>query len=105
MGARMRLSRALPSRPSAPLKLIALTRLSLADNNWTTNDEGLTHVAKIASLTWLDLSWSQVGDATLDHLAKLPTLETLYLRGCSNVTPAGLARLRRARPKLMCDRW
>ena len=45
----------------------------------------------------MDLTWTQVTDAGLEHLQGLIQLKTVYLYG-TRVTEGGLCRLRQALP-------
>jgi hypothetical protein len=72
-------------------KIGTITELNLGDA-WVTN-AGMPQLAKIKALRRLDLGWTRdVGDASLPVLAKLPKLEVLGLGG-TKVTDAGMAVL------------
>eukprot|EP00803_Ostreobium_quekettii_P005966 evm.model.scf_3229.1 EVM.evm.TU.scf_3229.1 scf_3229:8962-12843(+) len=72
-----------------------LKALSLRDC-WQVSDAGLSHVARIASLTTLDLhGCGRVTDVGLAHLTGLKDLRELKLGHCREVTDQGLAAVRR----------
>lgn len=78
-------------------KIATLTELNLGDA-WVTN-AGLPALTKLKALRRLDLGWTKdVGDSGLAVLAKIKTLEQLGLGG-TKVTDAGLPALA-ALPKL-----
>lgn len=58
------------------------------------DDRDMEHVANLVNLRYLDLSYTDVGDAGLAHLADLTKLEWLILNE-TRVTSAGLAQLAR----------
>jgi Leucine-rich repeat (LRR) protein len=60
------------------------------------NDSAAPVLAAIPSLTYLDLSETLVGDATLESLASLPHLKSLYLTD-TQVTPAAVDAFRKGR--------
>jgi hypothetical protein len=70
------------------------------DGNWSGGDEGLKHAAAAGSVTMLNVEGAPLTDAALEHIAKIPALQSLYVRG-ARFTPDGLKKLRRARPELM----
>jgi F-box/leucine-rich repeat protein 14 len=58
-------------------------------------DEGVRAVSNIPALTSLNLSFSrEMSDEALRSLSNLPALKSLELRGCCNVTTAGVQALR-----------
>jgi hypothetical protein len=110
----------------AALVNLPLVDLTLLDNQAT--PVGVAHAAKIATLEKLDISHGPtVGDESLKLLAQMPkltelkignaqltddglqalagskTLKTVTLSGMKKVTPAGVERLRQARPELVID--
>lgn len=110
----------------AALAKLPLEDLALLDNQATS--VGLAHAAKIATLRRLDvahapgvtdeplrlvsrmpalkefvLGSAKVTDVGLMELAASKSLEKLSLRGLELVTPAGVQRLRKARPNLQID--
>jgi hypothetical protein len=76
-----------------------LERLSLQENHFT--DRGLSHLKNLRHLKslWVDLGKSDISDTGLIHLEGLPALEELAVQN-SRVTPAGIAKLKRATPAL-----
>jgi internalin A len=56
-------------------------------------DDDLKVVEGLSSLRRLNLNWTQIGDAGLEHIKGITTLESLYLERCANVTDPGLAHL------------
>ena len=110
----------------AALVNLPLEDLALLDNQATA--AGLAHAAKIATLRKLDASHAptvgndtlklvaqmrvleefklgsaQVDDEGLQALAAAKSLKKLSLSGLKKITPAGLERLRKARPELVID--
>ncbi len=110
----------------AALARLPLEDLALLDNQAT--PAGLAHAAKIATLRRLDVSHAPtVGDESLRALGRMPALEEfklgsakvtdeglmelaaskslqkLSLTGLKLVTPAGVERLRKARPELQVE--
>jgi hypothetical protein len=67
-------------------------------------DDGLRSVAELRQLRRLVLVKADVSDAGLRHLEALGRLEQLDLRGCPNVTEAGVERLRKALPGCTINR-
>jgi hypothetical protein len=61
------------------------------------SDDGLKHLAKLKHLHTLDIHRIAVTDAAVEHLAALKDLRFLEVGG---LTPAGMARLMKALPKL-----
>src|SRR5262245_16909279 len=60
--------------------------------SWTGGDERLTLLLDLAAVPWLSLENAPVTDAALAHVAKLRSLDKLYL-GSSRITGSGLAQL------------
>lgn len=110
----------------AALAKLPLEELSLLDNQ--AGPEGVAHAAKIATLKKLDISYGpKVKDDSLALLAQMPVLEELkissapitddglqqlaaskslkklWLGGAKKVTPAGIDRLRKAKPGLVIE--
>ncbi len=110
----------------AALTKLPLEDLALLDQQATA--VGLAHAAKIATLRKLDASHAPtVGNDTLKLVAQMPALEEfklgsaqvddeglqalaaakslkrLYLSGLKKVTPAGIERLKQARPGLVIE--
>jgi Leucine-rich repeat (LRR) protein len=73
-----------------PARELRVTEIDLARTAAT--DDGLAHLASLASLESLVLKETRVGDAGLAHLRGLKKLRTLVLTGTA-VTGEGLARL------------
>ncbi len=71
-----------------------LVRLNLAKTKVT--DAGLVHLAKLTSLTVLDLNGTEITDAGLEHLKRL-WLRRLDVRD-TRVTEAGAQMLEQAMP-------
>jgi len=70
-----------------------LRTLSFCQTNIT--DDGLEHIAGLASLAELDLSSCQgITDAGLAHLKRLAALASLGLSGCREITDTGMSHLR-----------
>ncbi len=61
-------------------------------------DAGLAHLAPLAELRRLELHGADVGDASIEVLARMTCLEILSIRK-TKITRAGLARLKAALPK------
>jgi peroxiredoxin len=82
----------------AALTNLPLERLYLSDQGSTEDyqtgigDEGLAHVGRIPTLTYLDLSGSRVTDAGMARLQRVPALKTLVLDR-TRVQGGGLAAL------------
>jgi len=110
----------------AALAMLPLEDLALLDNQAT--PAGLTHAAKIATLRRLDVSHAPtVTDASLRLVSRMPVLEEfkigsakvtdeglmelaaskslkkVSLLGLKGITPAGVERLRKARPELQVE--
>ena len=110
----------------AALVDLPLEDLALLDNQAT--PDGLAHAAKIATLKKLDASHAPtVTDQSLPAIAQMPKLEEfklgsaqisddglqalagskslkkLSLSGVKNVTPAGIAKLKQAKPELVVE--
>ncbi len=89
----------------APLKdedlrcLEELPRLKSLDVWWTPiGDAGVEHVSRIHTLKWLRLSHTRITDKSLGYLSHLKNLETLYMEGTS-VSDAAVQKFRQRRPK------
>ncbi|NBV20582.1 MAG: hypothetical protein EBS05_01095 [Proteobacteria bacterium] len=110
----------------AALTKLPLEDLTLLDNQATS--AGLAHAAKIATLRKLDVSYAptvgndalklvaqlplleefklgsaQVDDEGLQALAAAKSLKRLHLSALKKVTPAGVERLKQARPDLVVE--
>ncbi|MDZ4684617.1 MAG: family 16 glycoside hydrolase, partial [Planctomycetaceae bacterium] len=78
----------------------SLTQLTLLDVRGSkVTDAGVPHLVGLAErLEVLHLIGTAITDASVPHLAKLSNLKSLNLDG-SQITPAGLGRLRKALPQ------
>jgi len=54
------------------------------------SDVSLSHLCKLPSLEVLDITRTNITDMGLDLLASMESLHTLYCRGCSCLTMAGI---------------
>jgi hypothetical protein len=79
-------------------RLRKLERLRLP--NAQISGQGLVHLKGIAHIRELDLSECPVNDAGLEALATLGNVDSLYLSKKAKFTPAGLKKVKAARPKL-----
>ena len=77
-----------------------LTRLNLSGAAVT--DEGLKHLKNLQFLEYLNITTSVIGDASVETLASLRALRTLYAWN-SRLSPQGLQQLRSRRPALRVD--
>ncbi len=77
-----------------------LETLSLSGNRIT--DQGLSQVARMASLKVLDLTATEISDAGLVYLEGMKSLERVNL-GATGVTKKGIAQLQMARPDLLIE--
>jgi hypothetical protein len=73
------------------ISMLNLERLSLITFE-NTGRQDFSHISKIASLKYLDLSFSRITDEILSNLPTLK-LSSLKLNGCRQVTDAGLQYL------------
>ncbi|MFM7835318.1 MAG: hypothetical protein ACKPJD_26270, partial [Planctomycetaceae bacterium] len=69
----------------------------------TVNDAALTAVSQMPALEEFQLGSAQVTDAGLLELAASKSLRKLTFSGLKQVTPAGIERLRKARPELQIE--
>jgi hypothetical protein len=76
-----------------------LRRLDLTNTKIT--DQALPALAGIKTLKWLELSRTEITDAALEALATMPALESVTVVECPRLTPAGIEKLKKARPKLV----
>jgi hypothetical protein len=85
----------------ARMKIVARLRrlqsLDLADSAIT--DAGLAELTRLSELKWLVVRKASVTDAGLGHLEGLHRLTWLDLRGCTQVTAEGVARLQKSLPE------
>lgn len=70
------------------------------DGNWKGGDAGLAHAVTANNLTTVNIEGVDLTDAAIEHLIKMPALNSLYVRG-SKFTSDGLKKLRKARPEVM----
>ncbi|MBC7856447.1 MAG: hypothetical protein IAF94_23705 [Pirellulaceae bacterium] len=70
------------------------------NSQWTGGDEGLSLLADLSNVTWLNLQAAPITSAGLEHIAPLKELEQLYL-GFSRVDGEGLARLELPKLRLL----
>jgi hypothetical protein len=82
-------------------KLPSLRRLDLAFTRVT--DAGMEHVCCLPKLEELNLVGTKVSDASVSLLKRLRSLRTIVLWG-TDVTSAGVAELQRALPDLKIER-
>jgi len=66
-------------------------------NSHALTDRGLASLARFTALESLDLEYSAITDAGLDHIAAVETLRWVDLGGCDGITKSGLATLRSRR--------
>lgn len=71
-----------------------LRELSAANTGCT--DEGLTHIAKIKSLTYLSVARNNISDKGVSHMKAMKDLSTLVLDECCAVTSAGVLEFARS---------
>lgn len=80
----------------ATLATLDLPKLETLTLGWCQNitDDGLRHVAKLKTITWLGLpACSNITDAGLPSLAESKNLKSLDLRGNPNITDEGIQQL------------
>jgi hypothetical protein len=68
-------------------------------------DAGLAHLKSLKRLRELSVGGPKITDSGLAELHGLGNLEMLWLTDAPNVTPEGIARLRRALPRLDIKPW
>lgn len=95
-------NQATPEGLAHAAKIATLRRLD-ASHAPTVQDESMALVAKLPMLEEFKLGSAKVTDAGLQSLAASKTLKKLSLSGLKSVTPAGVDRLRQARPDLAID--
>lgn len=76
------ISRALPT-----LQALSLEGLSI--------DTGVHHLTLLTKLHKLNLGSSDISDQGLEHIAKISSLQSLFLWHTSNISKAGVAKLKR----------
>jgi hypothetical protein len=69
------------------------------NRNWLGGDEGLAHLKNLKGLAAFTVEDARISDAALPHLAAVPTLRQLTLRG-GQFTLEGLRKWRKARPEV-----
>jgi hypothetical protein len=72
----------------------------IADGNTRVTDAGLQSLRRFSRLENLDLEWSQITDAGLSMVAALKSLRWVDLGFCTCITPEGASGLKRTRPDL-----
>ena len=72
----------------------------VADGNTGVTDAGLVHLRKFSALESLDLEWSKVTDAGLSSIAAVQSLRWVDLGFCEGITEQGASELQRIRPEL-----
>ena len=72
----------------------------VADGNTTVTDAGLVHLRELSALESLDLEWSKVTDAGLSSIAAVQSLRWVDLGFCEGITEQGASELQRIRPEL-----
>jgi hypothetical protein len=72
----------------------------VADGNTGVTDAGLVHLKRFSALESLDLEWSKVTDAGLSSIAAVQSLRWVDLGFCEGITEQGALELRRIRPEL-----
>ncbi|MBX3073604.1 protein kinase [Candidatus Obscuribacterales bacterium] len=66
-------------------------------------DADLDQIVTMSNLRSLSLIRTDISDSGIMKLAKLPHLETVFLGTCKDVTPEGIAKLQKRRPRLVID--
>jgi hypothetical protein len=69
----------------------------------TVTDESMPLVARMPALEEFKLGSAKITDAGLEAIAASKSLKKLSLSGVKSVTPAGIERLRQARPELVIE--
>jgi hypothetical protein len=64
-------------------------------------DQQLTELLACPGLVRLNVDVSEITDAGLRTLAKMPMLQEVDVQGCKNITAEGMAEFRKAKPN--CD--
>lgn len=72
----------------------------VADGNTGVTDAGLVHLKDFSALESLDLEWSKVTDAGLSSIAAIRSLRWVDLGFCKGITEQGASELQRIRPEL-----
>ena len=70
--------------------------LSLSGTKIT--DAGFAPVTKLNMLNWIQISDCSLSDTALQHLHGMPSLHTIRIIDCPNITPEGVAVLQAALP-------
>ncbi|MDB5337527.1 MAG: hypothetical protein JWN70_3146 [Planctomycetaceae bacterium] len=83
-------------------KIVTLRRLDLSHAP-TVGDDSLKLLATMPHLEELNLGSAQLTDDGIQVLAAIKSLKKLSLSGIKAVTPAGIDRLRQARPELIIE--
>ncbi|MFO0870281.1 MAG: hypothetical protein U0935_15235 [Pirellulales bacterium] len=93
---------ATPAGIAHAARIKTLRRLDVSHGP-TVDDDSLALVARLPRLEEFRLGSASVTDAGLLRLADCKTLKRLWLSGLKQVTPAGIAQLRQARPDLVVE--
>jgi len=77
----------------------------IADGNTRVTDVGLQCLKRFSRLETLDLEWSRITDAGLSMVASVKSLRWVDVGFCKGITHGGASELKRARPDLevICD--
>jgi hypothetical protein len=84
-------------------RLWCLAAIHLCEARPTVTDESLQAVGLMPALEEFKLGSAKVTDEGLMELAASTTLKRLSLTGLKFVSPAGIERLRKARPELQIE--
>jgi len=95
-------NQATPAGVAHASRIATLRRLDVSHGP-TVKDESMALVAGMPALEEFKLGSAQVTDEGLAQLAACKTLKKLSLSGLKKVTPAGIDRLRKARPELQIE--
>jgi hypothetical protein len=95
-------NQATPTGITHAAKIATLRRLDVSHAP-TVKDDSLMLVAKMPALEEFRLGSAQVTDEGLHSLAACKSLKKLSLGGLKAITPAGIERLRKARPELVIE--
>ena len=95
-------NQATPAGLAHAAKIATLRRLDVSHAP-TVTDESLRLVAAMPALEEFKLGSAKVTDDGLLELAASKSLKKLSLSGLKQITPAGVERLRKARPELQVE--
>ena len=85
---------------SAIARRLPKVRHLVADGNTGVTDAGLVHLKEFSALESLDLEWSKITDAGLSSIAAVQSLQWVDLGFCNGITEQGASELQRIRPEL-----